>query len=143
MSIREDIAANIVTVLTNISSPITLKKVTRDPFDYERLSNAQFPSAWVQSGEETREDISSGVAIRRQGTITYRIIGFVKGGSLDALRNEMIEAIEEALDLDRTRGSNALSTQVTSVGTDEGALEPIGGITMDVVVRYVYSKGTT
>jgi hypothetical protein len=143
MSIREDIAANIVTVLTNISSPITLKKVTRDPFDYERLSNAQFPSAWVQSGEETREDISSGVAIRRQGTITYRIIGFVKGGSLDALRNEMIEAIEEALDLDRTRGGNALSTQVTSVGTDEGALEPIGGITMDVVVRYVYSKGTT
>ena len=143
MSIREDIAANIVTVLTNISSPITLKKVTRDPFDYERLSNAQFPSAWVQSGEETREDISSGVAIRRQGTITYRIIGFVKGGSLDALRNEMIEAIEEALDLDRTRGGNALSTQVTSVGTDEGALEPVGGITMDVVVRYVYNKGTT
>jgi hypothetical protein len=143
MSIREDIAANIVTVLTNMSSPITLKKVTRDPFDYERLSNAQFPSAWVQSGEETREDISSGVTIRRMGSITYRIIGFVKGGSLDTARNEMIEAIEEALDLDRTRGGGALSTQVTSVGTDEGTLEPVGGITMDVAVTYVYSKGTT
>ena len=143
MSIREDIAANIVTTLTTMSSPITLKKVTRDPFDYERLSNAQFPSAWVQSGEETREDISSGVTIRRMGSITYKIIGFVKGGSLDALRNEMIEAIEEALDLDRTRNGNALDTQVTSVGTDEGTLEPVGGITMDVVVKYVYSKGAS
>ena len=143
MSIREDLAANIVTTLTNMSSPITLKKVTRDPFDYERLSNAQFPSAWVQSGEETREDISSGVAIRRMGSITYRIIGFVKGNSLDALRNEMIEAIEEALDADRSRDGKALDTQVTSVGTDEGTLEPVGGITMDVVVRYVYNKGAT
>ena len=143
MSIREDIAANIVTVLTNMSSPITLKKVTRDPFDYERLSNAQFPSAWVQSGEETREDISSGVTIRRLGSITYRIIGFVKGGSLDTARNQMIEAIEEIIDTDRTRGGFALDTQVTSVGTDEGTLEPVGGITMDVVVRYVYSKGAT
>ena len=143
MSIREDIAANIVTTLANMSSPITLKKVTRDPFDYERLSNAQFPAAWVQSGEETREDISAGVSIRRMGSITYRIIGFVKGSGLDALRNEMIEAIEEALDADRNRGGSALNTQVTSVGTDEGALEPIGGITMDVVVSYVYNKGAT
>lgn len=143
MSIREDIAANIVATLTSMNAPITLKKVTRDPFDYERLSNAQFPAAWVQSGEETREDISAGVSIRRMGSITYRIIGFVKGSGLDALRNEMIEAIEETLDADRSRGGKALNTQVTSVGTDEGALEPIGGITMDVVVSYVYNKGAT
>jgi hypothetical protein len=143
VSIREDIAANIITVLCNMATPIALRKVTRDPFDYERLSNAQFPSAWVQSGEETRQDISFGVSIQRQGTITYRIIGFVKGGSLDTLRNEMIEAIEEVLELDRTRGGSALNTQVTSVGTDEGALQPVGGITIDVAVTYVYSKGAT
>jgi len=143
MSIRESIAANLVTTLTNMTVPITLKKVTRDPFDYERLSNAQFPAAWVQSGDESREDISSGVTIRRLGTITYRIVGFVKGSSLDTARNEMVEAIEEVLDTDRTRGGFALDTQVVSVGTDEGTLEPVGGITMDVVVKYVYSKGVS
>ena len=141
MSIRESIAANLVTTLTNMASPITLKKVTRDPFDYQRLSNAQFPAAWVQSGDESREDISSGVTIRRLGVITYRIVGFVKSTALDTARNEMVEAIEEALDVDRTRGGFALDTQVVSVGTDEGSIEPIGGITMDVSVKYVYSKG--
>ena len=141
MSIRESIATNLVTTLANMVSPITLKKVTRDPFDYERLSNAQFPAAWVQSGEESREDISSGVAIRRMGLITYRIVGFVKGSSLDTARNEMVEAIEEVLDTDRTRGGFALDTQVLSVSTDEGSIEPIGGITMDVAIKYVYSKG--
>ena len=143
MSIRESIATNLVTTLANMVSPITLKKVTRDPFDYERLSNAQFPAAWVQSGEESREDISAGVAIRRMGLITYRIVGFVKGLSLDTARNEMIEAIEEVLDTDRTRGGFALDTQVLSVSTDEGFIEPIGGISMDVAIKYVYSKGVS
>ena len=143
MSIRESIAANLVTTLTNMTAPITLKKVTRDPFDYERLSNAQFPAAWVQSGDETREDISTGATIRRLGTITYRVVGFVKGSSLDTARNEMVEAIEEVLDTDRTRGGFALDTQVVSVGTDEGSIEPVGGVTMDVVVKYVYSKGAS
>mgnify|MGYP002639459991 CR=1 FL=1 len=143
MSIRESIAANLVTTLTNMTAPITLKKVTRDPFDYERLSNAQFPAAWVQSGDESREDISSGASVRRLGTITYRIVGFVKGTSLDTARNQMIEAIEEALEADRTRGGIAFDTQVVDVGSDEGMLEPVGGVTMSVRVRYVYSKGAT
>ena len=143
MSIRESIAANLVTTLTNMATPIVLKKVTRDPFDYERLSNAQFPSAWVQSGDESREDISSGASVRRLGTITYRIVGFVKGTSLDTARNQMIEAIEEALEVDRTRGGIAFDTQVVDVGSDEGMLEPVGGVTMLVRVRYIYNKGAT
>ena len=70
------------------------------------------PAAWVQSGDETREDISTGATIRRLGTITYRVVGFVKGSSLDTARNEMVEAIEEVLDTDRKRGGFALDTQV-------------------------------
>lgn len=142
MSIRENIAANIVTTLTNMSSPITLKKVTRDPFDYERLSNAQFPAAWVQSGDETRADATIGATnVKRLAEINYRIVGFVKGINIDTARNELIEAIEEALDVDRTRGGNALITEVLDVGADDGALEPVGGITMTVQVRYQYGRG--
>jgi len=141
MSLRESIADNLVTTLADMDNGVILKKVTRDPFDYERLSNAQFPSAWVQSGEELREDISMGLSVRRMGTINYRIIGFVKSIKLDTARNELIEAIEEALDLDRTRGGFALDTQVLSVGSDEGSIEPVGGVNVEVSVKYVYNKG--
>ena len=46
MSKRENIAANIVTVLDAMSSP-ELKKITRDPFQQDELSAQQFPAAFV------------------------------------------------------------------------------------------------
>jgi hypothetical protein len=138
MSARENIAANLVTVLESMISP-TLKKITREPFDYERLSNAQFPAAWVQSAEETRGDLTlSGL---RESTINYRIVGFVKGGSIDTARNELIEGIENALDVDRRRGGYAKDTQILAVDTDQGAIDPVGGITITIQVRYQYMRG--
>ena len=38
MSVRENIASNLLTVITNISSPITIKKATRQPFILDELS---------------------------------------------------------------------------------------------------------
>ncbi len=137
MSARESIAANIVTVLGDMTSP-ALKKITREPFDYERLSNAQFPAAWLQSGDETRSDATTGT---REAVISYRIVGFVKGTAIDTARNELIEAIEEALEVDRTRGGYASDTQITDVSTDEGVIVPVGGITMVAQVRYFYERG--
>ena len=109
MSTRENVAANIVNVLDSMTSP-TLKKITREPFDYERLSNAQFPAVFVQSADESREDVTIGGS--RESTINYRIVGFVKGASIDTLRNALIEGIENALDVDRTRGGYAKDTQL-------------------------------
>lgn len=152
MSVRENIAANIIVTLEDMTSPITLKKVTREPFEFDKLSNAQFPAVWIQSGDETREDTTiEGANTKRRGVISYQLVGFVKGkvanhtdeGSIDTARNELIEAIEEALDVDRTRGGNALDTQITDIGTDEGSLDPIGGITVTVRVIYDYTRGVT
>ena len=56
MSKREDIASNIITVLTAVTSPITLKKITREPFNVDELSEQQYPACFVQSGNETRTD---------------------------------------------------------------------------------------
>jgi len=138
MSARENIAANLVTTLGSMTGPI-LKKITREPFDYERLSNAQFPAVWVQSAEETRGDITLGGV--RESTINYRIIGFVKGVNIDTARNELIEGIENALDVDRTRGGYAKDTQILTVDTDQGATDPVGGITITAQVRYQYMRG--
>ena len=38
MSKRENIANNIITVLDAVTSPIELKKITREPFSVDELS---------------------------------------------------------------------------------------------------------
>jgi hypothetical protein len=55
----------------------------------------------------------------------------------------MIETVEEALDLDRTRGGYAVDTQVTSVEIDDGSIDPIGGVIITVEVMYSYTRGDT
>ena len=48
MSKREDIASHIVSTISGISSP-SIKKVTRQPFNLEELSQAQYPAVLVQT----------------------------------------------------------------------------------------------
>ena len=148
MSEREDIAAHIVTTLTAVSSPITFGKVTREPFELDELSQQQFPAVYIQTADETREDITiKNSNITRTGTIDFRIFGFVTNGSasttnIDTKRNELVTTVETALDNDRTRSGNALDTQLVSVETDEGSIFPYGGIIMTVRCFYKFTQGT-
>lgn len=144
MSLRESIAANIVETLRDMRDPVSARYVTREPFDFEKLSNAQFPAILVQTTGETREDATiGGAGIKRFGTIDYQLTGFVKAAQIDAARNNLIEAIEEALDVDRTRGGYAKDTQVVAIETDEGAIDPIGGIIVTVRIMYDFTRGVT
>ena len=145
MSKREDIASNIVTTISTGTSPITLKKVTREPFNVDELSEQQYPACFVQSGNETRSDETmTSSTITRQATADFVIVGYVKGTTtnIDTKRNELITTIETRLNSDRTRGGYAKQTQVVEVSTDEGVLFPIGGIRMVVRVMYQYTSGT-
>jgi hypothetical protein len=139
MSKRESIAASVVTALNSVSQ---IKFVTREPFDFTKLSNAQFPAVIVQTGQESRDDVTIGGSnITREGSIDYQIIGYVKDAAIDTARNTLIEHIEEVLDTDRTRGGYALDTQVVSVETDEGSISPIGGVIVTVRVLYNFTRG--
>ena len=145
MSKRENIASNIVSVLSAVTSPITLKKITREPFNVDELSEQQYPACFVQSGNEVRSDETmTSSTITRQATADYVIVGYVKGTptNIDTKRNELITTIETRLNSDRTRGGYAKQTQVVEVSTDEGVLFPIGGIRMVVRVMYQYTSGT-
>jgi hypothetical protein len=145
MSKREDIASNIVTTISTGTSPITLKKVTREPFNVDELSEQQYPACFVQSGNEVRSDETiSFTSALRQATADFVIVGYVKGTptNIDTKRNELITTIETRLNSDRTRGGYAKQTQVVEVSTDEGVLFPIGGIRMVVRVMYQYTSGT-
>ena len=141
MSVRENIAGNIVTTLQAITTP-RVKKVTREPFDFDKLSNAQFPAILVRTANETREDASmGGSATSRHGTIDYELVCFVKHKNIDTARNQIVEAIDEKLDDDRTRGGYAIDTQVISVEVDDGTIEPIGGVIVTVQILYSYTRG--
>jgi hypothetical protein len=144
MSARESIATNLVSTLNAVTSPVDIKYVTREPFDFTKLSSAQFPAILVRSADEEREDSSIGGSItQRMGNINYELVCYVKGAVIDSARNNIIEAIEEGLDVDRLRGGNALDTQITRVEIDEGSIDPIGGVIITVRVLYQYTRGTT
>ena len=144
MSIRENIASNLLTTISGISSP-AIKKATRQPFILDELSEQQYPAVIVQTSEETREDSELGSGARtRHGTIDFLILGFVKGAesNIDTARNQLITAIETAVETDITRNGNALDTMVVSCETDEGSLFPVGGIRMTIRCMYEYQSGT-
>ena len=129
MSVRENIASNVASTISGISGP-SIKKVTRQPFDIDELSDKQYPVVIVQTSEETREDIELGTGAKtRQGTIDFVLSGFVKGAeaNIDTKRNQLITAIETELENDITRNGNALDTQVISVEMTKG-LYSVGGI---------------
>ena len=144
MSIREDIASNLLTVISNISSP-DIKKATRQPFLLDELSMQQYPAVIVQTSEENREDSELGSGAKtRHGTIDFVILGFVKGTdtNIDTARNTLITAIETAIEADITRNGKALDSEVVQVETDEGSLFPVGGIKMTIRCMYEYQSGT-
>jgi hypothetical protein len=143
MSVREQIAENLINTIKDIETPVAVKYATREQFDFEKLSSAQFPAVLVRSSDEDREDTTIGGTLSsRMATINYELICYVKGGKLDTARNNIIEAIEESLDVDRTRGGNALDTQIINIETDEGSIDPIGGVIITLRVLYKYTRGT-
>ncbi len=145
MSLREDIANNIITVLDAVTSPIEFKKITREPFKVEELADPQFPALYITTSDETREDFALGdySAGKRSGTIDFVIVGYVKGSetNIDTKRNELIEVIEENLDNDRTRGGYAKETKLIECNSDEGTLFPLGAVRIVIRVFYEFVRG--
>ena len=146
MSKRENIASDIITKLDAVTSPIEVKKITREPFEVEELSDAQFPAMFIQSGDETREPASIGVtgSGAYRGTIDFIIVAFGKGTdtNIDTVRNQIIEVVEETLDNDITRNGNALDTQIIEASSDEGTIFPYGGVRITVRVMYEFTRGS-
>jgi hypothetical protein len=144
MSVRENIANNIVTTLRSATTPTRIKYVTREPFEFDKLSNAQYPAILVRTANEDREDSTIGGSLaKRMGTIDYQLVCFVKAKNIDTARNNIVETVEESLDTDRTRGGYAIDTQIVSLEADDGSIDPIGGVIITVRILYSFTRGTT
>ena len=71
MSVRENIASNLLSVISAISSP-DIKKATRQPFLLDELSEQQYPAVIIQTSEENRDDSELGSGAKtRHGTIDF------------------------------------------------------------------------
>jgi len=145
MSIREDVAVNIVDTLKEIEAPKPVI-VTREPFAITELAITQFPALLVQQTQETRETVTMGMpgGGRRIGTMTFEVRGYVRGTQLDTKRNDLIEAVEDALDADRYRGlraSGVLDTQIVNIEIIP-RIEPLAEFVMTVEVNYNYVRGS-
>lgn len=143
MSLREDIANEIVRVLKTIDDP-AVKLVTREPFSITDLPITQFPALLIQTANENRLTATQGAVGKgqREGVITYAIRGFVRGTEIDRLRNDLIEAVEEKLDSNRTFGiAGVIFSQVTNIDVVE-RLAPLGELIITFDVRYYFTRGT-
>ena len=144
MSIREDIASNLVSTISGISSP-AIKKVTRQPFELDELSQQQYPAVLVQTIEETKEDSElGGGAKTRINVLEFGITAYVKTNesNIDTERNNVASAIETELESDITRNNKALDTEVISIETDAGTLFPYGAVLLTVRVMYEHQSAT-
>lgn len=139
MSLRNDIADNIVKTLKELTDPRPIL-VTREPFDVEKLAITQFPAVFIFSGNEEREDTDFAF---RSGTINYSVRCFVRGATeLDRQKNDLIEAVSEALEVDRRRGTGnpGVVTLVSDIEVID-RLPPLAEVIITVSVRYRYRKG--
>ena len=145
-NLREQISENIITVLKDMDDPSPVL-VTREPFLVQELAITQFPAILVTAVTEERSTITMGIpgAGRRQGTIQFRIQGFVRGTELDLKRNDLIERIEEALDSDRYRSltaSGVTDSQITVIEVIERQ-PPLAEISVTFEVKYHYLRTAT
>ena len=144
MSIREQVAQNIVDVLKNIEYPAPVL-ITREPFAVQELAITQFPAILVQIQNEERTTITMGSPTvgRRHGTILYSLRGFVRGTELDRRRNELIESIEESLDAKRFREVEGVTdSQVILIEIVERQ-PPLAEFVVTFQVRYNYLRTQT
>ena len=144
-NLREQISDQIIDTLRTLTDPRPVL-VTREPFEPDRLAITQFPALLVQATREERNTITMGMSTsqRKQGTITYAIRGYVRGTELDRLRNDLIEAIDEALDGDRYRGKDGYTvteSQVTVIEIIE-RLPPLAEFRIEFEVNYNYVRGS-
>lgn len=145
-NLRQQISENIRTVLAELEDPRPAL-VTGEPFNVLEIAITQFPAILITPTVEERETITMGVpgAGRRSGVIDYAIRGYVRGNDLDKKRNDLIEAIEEALDSDRYRSlisTGVIDSQVRRIEIQERQ-PPLAEFLIEFQVRYNYLRVTT
>jgi len=141
MSIREEIAEDLVAVLKDIDRP-RIGFVTRDPIVITELAQSQYPCILVTFGREDRVDETMRPSKTRSGRLEITINGYVQAVNIDTARNALIEAIEDKLEVDRKRNAQAKNSKLLNIELIE-TQPPYGAFTMTYEVFYTYERGNS
>lgn len=140
---RKDIIQNVVDNLNSITTP-RLGKVSTKPAEFARLARTAFPFIQVEVDGETKEDIAMEWRLATLTlNITVHLDGKNKTEKVEQQLADIIEAIEEKLEADRTRGGKAQLTELLEVGDIQETGYPTVAQTMNVGIQYTYNKGNT
>ena len=83
---------------------------------------------------------------RVRSVLKISIIGHVANGTYEEKRTRLSDLLDDvwgAVNVDLTRGANAVNTMITASETDEGAPEAEGTIVIDLNVVYMRTAGST
>jgi len=141
MSVRNDIADNIVAVLTDANDPKPIY-ATRESIDLDDLARSQFPAIVVRTTDEDREELTMlGESGTRFAVMNVECECYVTGNNIDLQRNDIAERVEEALAIDLTRGGVAKNTKLLNLTVDQDIDKRFGKITLTFAVEYIYTRG--
>ena len=145
-NLRQQVSENIQKVLKDLNDPRPVL-VTSEPFNVLEIAITQFPAILITPQTEERETITMGApgVGRRQGTLDYTIRAYVRGTELDRRRNDLLEAIEEALEGDRYRDlkvAGVIDSQIITIEVIDRA-PPLAEFTITFRVRYNYLRSQT
>lgn len=140
---RKLILEDVVDKIKSITSP-RLGKVSAKPEDFARLARTAFPFVQIEIVDETKEDIAREW---RLATLTVNITVHLDGKSktekVQTQLADIVEAIEEKLEQDRTRNGNAQLTELLEVSDIQETGYPTVSQTLSVGIQYTYTKGNT
>jgi len=144
MSLRQQIVEAIQIAVQEIRDPKPVL-VTTEPFEVDKIAITQFPAILISFIDEERESVTMGTSGvgRRTGVIQFELRGFVRGTELDKRRNDLLNAVENAIDADRylgLRSSGVLDSQIRTIETVP-RLAPLAEIRIVVRVNYNYLRG--
>lgn len=140
---RKLILEDVVDKIKTITSP-RLGKVSTKPEDFARLARTAFPFVQVEISNETKEDIAREWRLATLTVdVTVHLEGKSKTENVQTQLADIIEAIEEKLEVDRTRGGKAQLTELLEVSDIQETGYPTVAQTMSVGIQYTYNKGNT
>jgi hypothetical protein len=143
LSKRRQIVDDMIAVIKTIKSP-KIGKVSSKPEEFARLARTAFPFVQLEVTSETKEDIAMEWRLATlEVSITVHLDGKGKTTGTEKQLADLIEAIEEKLEADRTRGGVAQLTELLSVGDIQESGFPTVSQTMVVGVQYTYNRGNT
>lgn len=124
---------------------VSIPTVTREPTNIDNLARTAFPCVIVESSNEVREDITQmgSNKSKRLARMEIYMNVWVYGANQDTKRNDLIDYLEQILDEDRTRGAQALDTELVRVEFRElGESVPYASMRLVWAIDYIYNAGT-